>query len=80
MAGDPGRVAGGVGGRGARRISVAMEGITQRSGSLEVAVRDVLKLIDAGSPMSEAVKAAARHHHLKRSDVYDAALEARSAR
>lgn len=66
---------------GARgEISVAMAGITQRSGSLEVAVDDVLKLIDAGSPMSEAVKAAARHHHLKRSDVYDAALEARSSR
>ncbi len=66
---------------GARgEISVAIEGATTPSGSVEAAVHDVLKLIEDGSSMSDAVKAAAQRHHLKRSDVYDAALAARSAR
>ena len=66
---------------GARgEISVAIEGAITQSGSVEAAVHDVLKLIEDGSPMSDAVKAAAQRHHLKRSDVYDAALAARSAR
>ncbi len=60
-------------------ITVALAGATTRAGSLSEAVDDAMQLIDGGMAMSEAVKTASRHHHLKRSQVYDAVLAGRKA-
>ena len=60
-------------------ITVALAGASTEAGSMDDAVRDALSLIDSGMAMSEAVKTTARHHHLKRSDVYDAVLGGRKA-
>lgn len=60
-------------------ITVALAGATTQAGSLSQAVDDAMQLIDAGMAMSEAVKTASRHHHLKRSQVYDAVLAGRKA-
>lgn len=60
-------------------ITVALAGVTAQAGSLDEATADALKLIDGGMAMSEAVKTVARHHHLKRSEVYDAVLAGRKS-